>query len=385
MRHRGGRAAAAVLLVVGSTGAFLALLEGAAWLAGSEPLARDPGYQAVVRMRDCLFGWGHERDFCAPARVATPRPHVVVTLGGSSVQGYPLGKVTPFAKRLETRLEVAHPGEYAVFNRGLMCKDSTFVRRCAERLLDARPDVLVVYSGHNSYANWGFEAPRRRIFLEDHGWLYDVERQLLRSRFLSAFSRAIGAVPGDPVLGQRVPAPEAFREARKVILERVSADLSEVLDLAERAGAHVLLVTLVSNLHEHPVERHSWDDPPRSDGAWLAPYRRGIEAQRARRFEEALAAFKEARDLNPFGRAPSELNERLRELAAGRPHVRLVDFERVLDRLGAEEGIGCNFFGQDGWCDQFHPNDRTHQLLADALFEAVEALRGEGARAGAGS
>jgi lysophospholipase L1-like esterase len=150
-----------------------------------------------------------------------------------------------------------------------------------------------------------------------------------------------------------------------------------VLDLAGRAGARVILVTVVSNLYEFPLRRAQWD-APQKPARWVMPYRRGIELYRAGRFAEALAAFKESRDAYPFGRAPSELNERLRELAQGRPHVHLVDFERTLDRAGLEEGIGCNFFGDETYCDQFHPNARTHRLIAEALLRTLEGLRGGG-------
>jgi hypothetical protein len=103
-------------------------------------------------------------------------------------------------------------------------------------------------------------------------------------------------------------------------------------------------------------------------------------------------------------RAPSELNDTLRELAAGNDHVHLVDFERILDRVGVEEGIGCNFFGvgdfserelgqgkrgkdeggtdelakgegDEPWCDQFHPNPRAQRMIAEALLPALLSLR----------
>ncbi len=120
------------------------------------------------------------------------------------------------------------------------------------------------------------------------------------------------------------------------------------------------------------AQRHSDTPPP----PWLQHYLQGIELCRAGRHEDALATFRRARDANPRGRAPSMLNERLRELSAAHPHVQLVDFERRLDRIGLEEGIGCNFFGDENrlgglTCDGVHPNIRTNELIGSAIAEKM--------------
>jgi hypothetical protein len=132
---------------------------------------------------------------------------------------------------------------------------------------------------------------------------------------------------------------------------------------------------------------------------WWSHYSAGMEHWKAKRTEQALTAFVEARDHFLKSRAPSQLNEGLRAVAAAHEHVHLVDFERILHGVGVEEGIGCNFFGagdfsgrelgrgkrgmdpnvtpegDDPWCDQFHPNPRTQKMIAEALLPAVLSLR----------
>ena len=55
------------------------------------------------------------------------------------------------------------------------------------------------------------------------------------------------------------PPPEVADESKRVILAKFTEDIGEVLALAERHGAVVILVTVVSNLHEFPVRRQEWD------------------------------------------------------------------------------------------------------------------------------
>lgn len=366
---------------------FLALLEGIAKLCGVQPLRQDPGYLARVKMRECQFSWSQPRKLCPPQRIASPRPRVVVTLGGSSVQGVPVGRVVPFATHLQGLLDAAHPNEYAVFNLGLMCKDSTYVRRCVEQLIGAAPEFLIVYSGHNSYANWGFENPAARIFLAEHAWLYDLDWFFMGSRILSLWARAAGSLMTSPLMGEAEPPPEQFARARATILAHYTSDITSLLDLAGENASQVILLTVVSNLYEYPLRRAQWNQPGLGSTRWGPAFSEGVDLYRAGRFAEALAAFKRARDAFPQGRAPSELNQRVRELAQGRPYVHLADFERELDQIGLEDGIGCNFFGDETYCDQFHPNTRTHRLIAAALFREMEELRRAGippARTGKG-
>jgi hypothetical protein len=190
------------------------------------------------------------------------------------------------------------------------------------------------------------------------------------------------------MIGEEEPADPQFVQARRVILGQFTSDIRSVLDLAARHHAEVIVVTIVSNLLEYPIRKEKWDgprDPASATGSrrerWSAHFWAGVDRFRAGRFDDALVELKQARDERPFGRAPTELNERLRELVRGRSHVHLVDFEKELERIGQTEGIGCAFFGDETYCDQFHPNTRTQRLIAEAVFPVVEELRRTGALA----
>lgn len=350
-------------------------------LVGVGSLAADPEEQAWQSFRRCQVEWGSAGRFCDAEKLQSGR-RTVVTMGGSTVAGYPLGKTVPFPSALQGILDARFPGEYQVFNRGHSCKDTIFVRDCACAALDARIDVLVFYEGHNDYANWGLSNPRLRILLEEHAWLYKIGELLAHSRTYSALidlSRG-GRKPLQAAL--IAPSPEQAQRARNVILAKTQENLEALIERAAREGTRVILITVVSNLYDFPVRREDWDEGPgrlAADDAnlsvWREQFEAGVALHREGRSAEALAAFKRARDAFQQGRAHSQHNELLRRLAATHAHVDLIDFERELDRRGAAEGIGCNYFGDrfadEEYCDQFHPNTRVQRWIAEAVANAL--------------
>jgi lysophospholipase L1-like esterase len=374
-------AASNLFLALVSTAVLLGLLEGAAYVAGVTPRFSDQAYLGSIRMRDCRYMFHKARGTCAAKWLVRTGPHLVVALGGSTVMGWPPGKTVPFPNQLQTLLDAAYPGKYTIANRGLMCKDSIYVRQCAEAAIGAHPDVLIVYTGENSFSNWGFADPERAIFLEENAWLYELDKLLSRTRVYSVIARKLERpVPIAAWVDAQLP-DDRFDHSRQIILAKYRSDVSRVIEVAREQGTEVLLVTQASNLYEFPIRKEAWDAPrvPAKPGTrtarWGEHFWKGVELFRAERFDDALAEFKQARDINPGGRSPSQLNDVVRELAAEADHVHLVDFERELERVGIREGIGCNFFGHDDNCDQFHTNTRTNHLIAQSLFRAIEELK----------
>jgi len=284
----------------------------------------------------------------------------------------------PFPERMRRLLDEAQPGRYRIFNFGLYCKDSIFVAACAERLAPAA-DVLVVYMGHNDVANFMGAQPRMTMWIERNRWLLDLERWLAGTRTYSLLY-ALRTEGGVPAAAWRPMPAAAFDVAKQEVVDGFRERLQAIVAATARSGTRLVLVTVVSNLHESPFERADWN--VRLETAALLPdwqrwrdhFGRGVALYREDRFEAALAEFRSARDVLMQGRAPTEMNELVREVSTRNGHVELVDFERILDGVGARDGIGCNFFGEDDWCDQFHPNSRTHEMIAAAVVEQVLAL-----------
>ena len=374
------------LLLVGELGLFLAGVP-------TQRALQDP---KRARLQECKFRYGDARRHCRGAEVEQPFARAtVVTLGGSSAAGYPHGRPTAFPARLGAKLRQSLPGEYVVLDLAIACKDSIFIRDCVAEFAEDRPEIVVIYTGDNDLGNWEFPNPSRMIFLEEHAWLYEIDGFLQRTRLYSALKRMLLPEPGSAVAISKRHA----ERSRRIVHAKFEANMEQVIANAAEAGAAVILVTVGSNLYDHPIPRDEWAaasaDLPAYRRAMeegrscpMAPCREwgdrfwaGVDAYRAERYEEALREFKRARDLYPNGRGVTELNESIRRLAERHPGVHLVDFERELDRRGVREGIGCNFFGSAIYCDQVHPNPSAHDLIAQMVLEKILEIRG---RAGAG-
>jgi lysophospholipase L1-like esterase len=368
-----------LLLALVSPLLVLGALEGILGLLGTVPLIDEPAFQQKVQQRNCQFQWNAAERFCDATRLAVRRPRTIVALGGSSVAGYPPRETIPFASQLQDLLDREHPDQYRVFNRGHFCKDTIFVRDCGLVALRARPDWLIIYAGHNDFANWGLVTPRRRIALEENAWIYDLDVAMAHRRLYSVLARALR--PPAPIQARMAaPRPDDTVGPRAITLAKTEENLTRLIGAAREAGTKVMLLTVVSNLAEFPVRQRSWAAGPERLAAhlpnlsrWKRHFRAGIAAHQAGDHTTSLAEFKLARDAFQQGRAHSELNARLRTLAGRHPEIHLVDFEAELDALGQAEGIGCGFFGSKTYCDQFHPNTRTHGLIARAILREITA------------
>lgn len=351
------RAAGNVLVAVLSVVVTVAALEGLAAALGAVPLRETQGYAARAEQARCRFVYDVERACrITPQGDAT----LIVTLGGSTTAGFGVGAERAFAGVLQRMLdESAGPGRLRVVNLGSHCKDSIYVQRCAEVALRARPRVLVVYAGHNDFANFGELQPRTAIFREHHPWTYRLEWDVLaRSRFVTL-------VAGPLIGATRTREPNAGA----VILAEYRRNLSTLIDQATAAGTTVVLVTVVSNVADFPR-----DAVPCAGGPWCRHMTRGRKLLAIDAFAEAHTEFEAARDLRWFGRAPSSLNALVRSLAAPAGGVHVVDFEAVLDERARREPIGCTWFTTERGCDQFHPSPETHRLIAVAVHAKLAEL-----------
>ena len=119
-----------VCLVIVPSVSLFAMGEFVAWIADAPQLSQNKFFQRHEFRRDCR---ARERPIarrCDPANFSeAPEVTSVYVFGGSSVQGHPVGVTTPFATYMQEELSAHAPGNFAIHNLGVACRDSIYVRK----------------------------------------------------------------------------------------------------------------------------------------------------------------------------------------------------------------------------------------------------------------
>lgn len=327
-------------------------------------------------------------------------------LGGSSSYGYPWGAEAAFlsiageaaaANHPELRVEAINASgiSYAMHRMNIV----------ADELLSYKPDVFVVYEGHNEFIEPAFfDALKRRSpsrnrleYLVAHSRVFSSMwflRERLESRRPSV-PKEVNAVV------ERDQTRTFSREEKGVIVAEFRWRLERLVTRAQAAGVKVLLATVPCNLRWRPEgslmgglsdkNRLNWEGAFFSGknklnahdfaGACmnlelavrLAPghaetqYLLGQAYEGVSRWDDARLAYQRAcdADAKPIRRL-SGVNEVIRAVA--REHdALLVDVDKIFEERSEHGLVGFNLIE-----DYVHPTREGHELIAWHMWEAME-------------
>ena len=419
---RTGRSPAFSALIVV---AFFGIVEAALWIAGVPTLLseRDPflGFSRSTRVfqevpgRDLLrtdpravVHSFNDQEFL---RTKPPNGFRLFTLGGSSAYGFPRGADVAFTRILGDALQAARPGRLVEpINAAAMSYASHRMRILVHEVLGYRPDLLVLFEGHNEFIETRFyrdligrtEAldPLRTVL---YRWrLYSAMVRLLRPHAAPADGGAAGGTVGeqlglDVVREERSWIADAEKEE---VRARFEENLRAMLDAAGAQRVPVVLCTVPSNLRDWaPVysafapevspeaQKRTLDLLARAarEGGRPSAAARLLEEARALapgyaathftlgrayealgRWDDAREAYRAARDADAQpARAPTAFNDTIRRLAAGGGAL-LVDIERIFEADSPHGLVGFNLIE-----DYVHPNPEGHRVIALEIYRAV--------------
>jgi len=423
--------------------ALLAGIELALWVvgAGEGPPAYDPfhGFSAAVP----LFARGQGADGAAvytvsPARLADtaargePEPERtflaqkppggfrVFVVGESSAAGFPYTTDYAFSAWLGRRLRADLSDlPIEVVNAAVAGYSSRRALLVAREIAAHQPDLLIVYSGHNEWAE-------RRYYsrlIEMDPWLFRLRERLIATRLFSVLSHLPFLQPKShqqALEGFMRDQQQEFSEMFAVFSRRIGGqdyatpqqiaqrdqlyrlNLEEIVRAGRAAGAQVLLMTLSQNfadwapgasthrpgLRAEEEARFAWlvaageraaaagdcaaalgsfREALAIDGEYAALHYQVAQCQRALgAFDEARAHYRLASDLDrvPYG-APTRFNDVVREIA-GEHGLLLLDVDALMTRE-SEHGL----VGEDLFIEFAHPNLRANQLIGAALAETL--------------
>jgi lysophospholipase L1-like esterase len=350
-------------------------------------------------------------------RVLTPKPDAikrVLVVGESSVQGFPWPRNLNFVSILEVYLRQLLGGRpVEVINGGMTAAASFVVRDIAEQSLAALdPDLLIIYTGHNEFFGaFGVAS------LQFGGRSVPAMRGLRFIRSLGIYQAMDSAAkrmrrrerrPGESVrLIEEMAAIDNIEpggDLHQAAAAAFEANLRAMVRAARRHGVPVLISTVVKNesglvpiafYAEDKVAARALADEAtamladaavsieqglaRCD-AWAAefpshamvPYVRGQLLARARRHDEAIAAYQRAIDLDAMPwRATSMINGVARRVASEEKTAFLDLQARLHEATG--KAIGFSIMA-----DHVHPSLDGQIMTARELAIAAAPLLADG-------
>jgi tetratricopeptide (TPR) repeat protein len=403
---------------------FLALLEAGLRLGGyGYPTAFFVGPDSNgIYTRNLQFGWRFFPRSLArtpPACAISTKPADTVrifVLGSSAAQGVPEPSFA-VGRILEVLLRNRYPDvKFEVVNAAMTAINSHVALEIARGCAAHQPDLFVVYMGNNEvigpygpgtvFQQW---SPSRKL-IRANVWLKSMRVGQLLVDVLGWFSprsdsttawRAMEMFMGNCVSTDDPRLPAVYDNYRQ--------NLIDVCGIARRAGAGVILSTVVVNLRDCPpfASQHRSDLSPEDLTKWKLLYEAGIELESKEKWSGAIAKYEAAakidgcfaelsfrlgrclaashrsaeacdqfvaaRDLDVLRfRADSRINAVVREVAAEQSTdgVRLVDAEQSLANSDlAVDGIP----GENLFYEHVHFTFDGNYLLARAFLEEVEA------------
>ncbi|HEX9733523.1 MAG TPA: tetratricopeptide repeat protein [Thermoanaerobaculia bacterium] len=339
-----------------------------------------PGGDVYVTSPDKLAYFNHQEFPAAKA----PGTYRAFALGGSTTAGRPYDDRVAFARWMELYLAAMDPSRrFEVVNAGAISYASYRVVVLMRELVRYRPDLFVIYTGHNefleerSYSDLIHEDPRwRRLRLAlDRLRTFTLAREGLRR-----LAQDGGEKPPATLLASEVETRlegwtglAAYRrddELRRSIVEHFGFNLRQMVRIARDHGVEVVFVRPVSNLKDFSPFK-SQPGAPDSENA-DAQFRRGRALFESGDYDAAKPAFVRAKDLDvaPL-RALEPISALVAEVAAqsGAP---LIDLPAILEQDCAAR-YGHRILGNEYLLDHVHPDVAVHSLIAERVIDVLVA------------
>ena len=321
----------------------------------------------------------------------------IFCLGESSTAGFPFEYQAPFPAQLKTILTRQYPQvRFEVINLGLSAVSSFTVLDFIPEVLEKKPDLIILYMGHNEF--YGAYGSASTISIGAKGALIRLYMQMqklhmvqMMRALLSSFTAQQISDPENGTLMEQVIADKKiiYGSAKyRQTTENFRSNLTHILDQCYRTRVPVMIGTLVSNIKDlAPLGSVGRDDE------WLSSlhrlYQSGQSEQslaliRKQIEQDSLAAdpwfamgklllaqgdsvhaknyFLAAKDRDVVRFRASEDFNQVISAAAAAQHALLVDLQ-----AGFEKASPAGLIGRELVCDHLHPNPDGYALMA-AIF-----------------
>lgn len=332
----------------------------------------------------------------------------IFVFGGSVAAGDVPDNAFNFSRILECMLRSAYPTvTFEIYNLACVALNSHVMRAAAREAALLKPDLFVVYMGHNEYIAWATTP------VSPHSIIIQLRMALQNLRLIqiAGFQPMHNPSNASEFFERSVKLPQGT-PGRERLYKNYHCNLAAICRSANKGGAAVVFCTLGCNLRDvppfYPLHRsglsdeqmEQWEELFREGLAAADPNANSYDMQRAvsffercmkidpdhaelnyqlalclmhlGRYDEARHYFARARDYDAFFiRADSRINALVRQTAENRSSQDIIFADTEKDFI-AESPNG--IMGNDIFYDAVHVLFRGNYIIASSVFNSITAL-----------
>ena len=298
----------------------------------------------------------------------------IVSLGGSTMAGFPYGRFGSPTGMLKQRINTSHPElNVELISVAMSSINSFSILDYVDEVIEISPDAILIYAGHNEYlgvmgvgssfAGKGSYSANL-LFLQFKEWrLYQLMQRLYHTLVTHNPERSINASERTLMAQVAKEKDIAYNgplfEAGKAQFEQ---NLALILAKFKAKNIPVFISTIASNEKDQAPFNSSKDAQYNAD----IEFSNAIKQLQTKRFQLAKKSFSAARDFDLLRfRAPSDFRQIIKQSARENDAI-LVDAQSALN-AASEHGI----IGNELMLEHLHPNVKGYFEIGEAFYQSL--------------
>ncbi len=288
----------------------------------------------------------------------------IMILGESSAAGFPFEPNGGFSRFLDQRLSILYPKKkFEIVNLGIAAINSYAIMDILEDVIEQKPDLVLIYTGHNEY--YGALGAASMTSIASSPGMSRFLQSMGKLRFIRLLSSIFSGEP------EQQTSPGLMESLAKDKLIPLNSDLYQagvnqfehnlnyILEELKGNNIPVVIGTLVSNLLNQPPFIAEKGGAGKSFETAEKLYRDG-------KYDEAKIEFIKAKELDELRfRAPQSFNSIIKETAV-KHGASLIEIDSVFNFV-SRNGI----VGNDLMTDHLHPNLEGYNLMSGLFLEGI--------------
>lgn len=299
----------------------------------------------------------------------------IFVLGASSGAGYPYQSTASFSKFLRKKLEILYPfSTFEVSNFSMAAINSYAIRDLLPELLERKPDVILIYLGHNEYYGalgvGSLESlGSSRFIVNTTLWLNKFKSVELLRTIINGIALLFSSdeIKTGGTLMAQMSKDKLIKYNSDVYwsgIEQFEGNFRDILSMCKEANVPVIASTLASNLRDQlPFVSSEASEYP----AAIEIFKEAKSYMSSGKTDSAKSLYVYAKDLDALRfRAPEQINNVISRLCNefGNPVIKSDSL------LNSQSAFG--IVGNDLMTDHLHPNVKGYQLIGNLFFSAMK-------------